>query len=248
MENIDETNELVKKIREELEKDFDQDVIDLANKIQDIEIYDSKIDELFKTIFGNPRNKDITIRFLKDLINLDINEDEIINFLDKENLFNINIEIKSNQSKINIQNIDQGASSSNSETAIQQTKQIKHGHKFFHNFNINCKDIDKKYENIEIYIIELARFDINDFDDKIDKNLWVAFLKLPVNHLSQDFIEKLSRIKEIERAIEVCRKKPKKYENYQKLFSMDEKINELENQIDELKNETDILQNENDIL
>jgi len=63
MENIDETNELVKKIREELEKDFDQDVIDLANKIQDIEIYDSKIDELFKTIFGNPRNKDITIRF-----------------------------------------------------------------------------------------------------------------------------------------------------------------------------------------
>jgi len=87
MENIDETNELVKKIREELEKDFDQDVIDLANKIQDIEIYDSKIDELFKTIFGNPRNKDITIRFLKDLINLDINEDEIINFLDKENLF-----------------------------------------------------------------------------------------------------------------------------------------------------------------
>jgi len=76
-----------------------------------------------------------------------------------------------------------------------------------------------------------------------EKSNWV-----PVNHLSQDFIEKLSRIKEIERAIEVCRKKPKKYENYQKLFSMDEKINELENQIDELKNETDILQNENDIL
>jgi len=143
----------------------------------------------------------------------------------------------------------------------------KDSRKFFHNFNINCKDIDEKYENIEIYIIELARFDINDFDDKIDKNLWVAFLKcityeltkfnikgeeksnwVPVNHLSQDFIEKLSRIKEIERAIEVCRKKPKKYENYQKLFSMDEKINELENQIDELKNETDILQNENDIL
>ncbi|KAG4102744.1 hypothetical protein H8356DRAFT_1649792 [Neocallimastix lanati (nom. inval.)] len=53
----------------------------------------------------------------------------------------------------------------------------KDSRKFFHNFNINCKDIDEKYENIEIYIIELARFDINDFDDKIDNNLWVAFLK-----------------------------------------------------------------------
>jgi len=93
----------------------------------------------------------------------------------------------------------------------------KDSRKFFHNFNINCKDIDEKYENIEIYIIELARFDINDFDDKIDNNLWVAFLKcityelakfnikgeeksywVPVNHLSQDFIEKLSHIKEIE--------------------------------------------------
>ena len=52
------------KDKRRIRKSFDQEVIDLANKIQDIKIYDDpKIDELFKTIFGNPRNKDITIRF-----------------------------------------------------------------------------------------------------------------------------------------------------------------------------------------
>jgi len=55
----------------------------------------------------------------------------------KRPIVDINIEIKSNQSKINIQNIDQGASSSNSETAIQQTKQIKRN-----------KNLQKKKKNI----------------------------------------------------------------------------------------------------
>ena len=111
-------DDIIESIRKKLEEDFNRDVIDLANEVQQIEIFDPKIDELFKTIFGNPRNKDITIRFLKDLINLDINEDEDINFLDKKNLFSeyepnqkrpivdINMEIKSNQSKINTQNND----------------------------------------------------------------------------------------------------------------------------------------------
>jgi len=34
----------------------------------------------------------------------------------------------------------------------KKKKKKKDGHKFFNNFNINCKNIEKKYKNIKIYI------------------------------------------------------------------------------------------------
>jgi len=118
------------------------------------------------------------------------------------------------------------------------------------------------------FILLNSRFDIDNFDDKIDKNLWIAFLKcityelakfniqgeeksyrIPISLLTTEFVEKISRIEEIKKAIDICKKeKPRKYEKFQNLFSVDIKVNELENQIDQLKKENDNLQNENNNL
>jgi len=176
-------DDIIESIRKKLEEDFNRDVIDLANEVQQIEIFDPKIDELFKTIFGSPLHTDITKRFLNDLINLGIEDDFIINFLDKENLFSeydpnqkrpivdINIEIKSKQSKINTQNNNQEASSSNSKTAIQQTGQIKRN-----------KDLPTKV------LVEMQVFNDSNFFTRIIYNVFKQFTNL--YHRGDEFVTK----------------------------------------------------------
>ncbi|ORX57844.1 hypothetical protein BCR36DRAFT_137718 [Piromyces finnis] len=81
-----------------------------------------------------------------------------------------------------------------------------------------------KYENIDIYIIELSRCNIKNFDVHDTKNVWLAFLKcityetieiekkngnkekyrIPVNNLTNDLIELLKGIKETKDAMDIC--------------------------------------------
>jgi len=83
-------------------------ISDTINTDETIEIYDPKIDALFKTIFGNRNHKMITKRFLEDLLGLEIEDPDSINFLDKENL---SVNYDPNQKKpivdINIEIVEQ---------------------------------------------------------------------------------------------------------------------------------------------
>jgi len=318
----------------------DQEIGEITEGVDNLEIYDPKIDQLFKTIFGQKENQHITKRFLKDLIDLEVKENESINFTDKEIILNeykpdqkrpivdINIEIESLLNNINDQNEENLKTNINdqNEDNFITTKRKKNKveksipkkilvemqvfndsnflnrimynvcalfvnlyHKgdsfetrgkiislnflyenkfrlskeknsnYFHYFNVNCKDIDKKYENIDIYIIELSRFNINDFEDT-DKNLWIAFLKCityekrefeengvtkterePINHLIEikGLYDKLIKINEIKEAINLCKVKPVNYDNYKNLFNVDLEISKLNQELEETKEELD---------
>jgi len=286
------------------------------------------MDELFKTIFGNEKRKNITARFLNDLIDLNVNANDIT-FVNNELLFNeyqpnqkrpvvdINMIISSNSNN----NLE--ATSSNSESLrnekIENKKVIvemqvfndpnfltriiyntsklfvnsfsrgdefepktkiislnilydnkfrlnkEYKNNFFHNFNINCSTINKKYDNFEIYIVELSRFNIYTSKKDTAKEKWIAFLKcityekikiekngeeqkfrIPIYHLDDNIRSELETVKEIKEALEVCTKKPKYYDNYQNLFTEDNRIEDLTKENKDLKEKVKNLENDFD--
>jgi len=80
---------------------------------------------------------------------------------------------------------------------------------------------------IKMYFIELKKFNINNFDEKNNKNLWAAFFKIIdyeyeeinkkvisiKNNLTPELENKLIKIPEIKEAIEICREENMEEEN-----------------------------------
>jgi len=56
----------------------------ITKELNALKIYDAKYDQLFKTIFGSKNNVKITKKFLEDILNININDEKQIKFLDKE--------------------------------------------------------------------------------------------------------------------------------------------------------------------
>ncbi|ORX43266.1 hypothetical protein BCR36DRAFT_586748 [Piromyces finnis] len=55
---------------------------------QQVTVYQPKINQLFKTIFGKIEHKEITLKFLKDLAHLDMEEYETLRFTSNKHLAN----------------------------------------------------------------------------------------------------------------------------------------------------------------
>jgi len=82
------------------------------------------------------------------------------------------------------------------------------------------------FPNLHIFVVEMFKFDINNFNENNEKDLWTAFfksltyeiiynkmkkyegepniVKLNVNHLTEELYGKLRKINEIDEALEFC--------------------------------------------
>jgi len=115
--------ELIEQINSKLKDNYDVDVVKLSNELQNIKIYDPKMDELFKTIFGNEKRKNITARFLNDLIDLNVNANDIT-FVNNELLFN---EYQPNQKRpvVDINMIISSNSNNNLEATSSNSESLR---------------------------------------------------------------------------------------------------------------------------
>jgi len=95
---------------------------------------------------------------------------------------------------------------------------------------------------IKMYFIELKKFNINNFDEKNNKNLWAAFFKIIdyeykeinekndlsiKNNLTPELENKLIKIPEIKEAIKIYREKNMEGENYNRFVNFIANDNEL---------------------
>jgi len=93
---------------------------------------------------------------------------------------------------------------------------------------------------IKMYFIELKKFNINNFDEKNNKNLWAAFFKIIdyeynqikgkasiKNNLTPELENKLIKIPEIKEAIEICKEENMNEENYARFVNLIENDYEL---------------------
>ncbi|KAL6613217.1 hypothetical protein U3516DRAFT_868539 [Neocallimastix sp. 'constans'] len=95
---------------------------------------------------------------------------------------------------------------------------------------------------IKMFFIELKKFNINNFDEKNNKNLWAAFFKIIdyeykeinkkyavsiKNNLTPELENKLIKIPEIKEAIEICREENMEEENYVRFVNLIANDNEL---------------------
>ncbi|KAG4090240.1 hypothetical protein H8356DRAFT_1313931 [Neocallimastix lanati (nom. inval.)] len=97
---------------------------------------------------------------------------------------------------------------------------------------------------IKMYFIELKKFNINNFDEKNNKNLWAAFFKIidykyeynKINkkweasieyNLTPELENKFIKIPEIKEAIEICKEENMDEENYARFVNLIENDYEL---------------------
>jgi len=95
---------------------------------------------------------------------------------------------------------------------------------------------------IKMFFIELKKFNINNFDEKNNKNLWAAFFKIIdyeykeinkkyavsiKNNLTPELENKLIKIPEIKEAIEICKEENMNEENYARFVNLIENDYEL---------------------
>jgi len=56
--------------------------------------------------------------------------------------------------------------------------------KYIHDMYINDpKDEDYYFKNLHILVVELSKFDINNFNENDEKDLWTAFFKYIIKNL-----------------------------------------------------------------
>jgi len=148
--------------------------------------------------------------------------------------------------------------------------------KYIHNLYINDPDDEDYYfPNMQIFVVELSKFDINNFNENDEKDLWTAFFKIIYeieynkkrqydgesktvkvigNHLTEELYKKLSKINEIKEAFDYCEVTKETNVN-QKYYSnfvnsildgqKDKKIEILDKQIDVLEKKAKKLKDEN---
>ena len=317
-------------------------------------ICDPKYDDIFKSIFGNDKHKNITKQFLRDIIDIEIGDSDKLIFknaeLKNENQYiknekrpivDINIEINKEKTKKvrkkilnnkNDNNDNNKENSNNNNPYIEKEENVTYKEKIivemqvyrdknflnrclynattaFHNlykrgdqytdkgrvysvnilynnifkqnkFNRNGKNNkENNSENIKnsesfvnneknksddtnnffnciqfmsstnkeivipgikMYFIELKKFNINNFDEKNNKNLWAAFFKIIdyeynkikgkasiKNNLTPELENKLIKIPEIKEAIEICKEENMNEENYARFVNLIENDYEL---------------------
>jgi hypothetical protein len=317
-------------------------------------ICDPKYDDIFKSIFGNDKHKNITKQFLRDIIDIEIGDSDKLIFknaeLKNENQYiknekrpivDINIEINKEKTKKvrkkilnnkNDNNDNNKENSNNNNSYIEKEENVTFKEKIivemqvyrdknflnrclynattaFHNlykrgdqytdkgrvysvnilynnifkqnkFNRNGKNNkENNSENIKnsesfvnneknksddtnnffnciqfmsstnkeivipgikMYFIELKKFNINNFDEKNNKNLWAAFFKIIdyeynkikgkasiKNNLTPELENKLIKIPEIKEAIEICKEENMNEENYARFVNLIENDYEL---------------------
>ena len=317
-------------------------------------ISDLKYDDIFKSIFGNDKHKNITKQFLRDIIDIEIGDSDKLIFknaeLKNENQYikkekrpivDINIEINKEKTKKvrkkilnnkNDNNDNNKENSNNNNSYIEKEENVTFKEKIivemqvyrdknflnrclynattaFHNlykrgdqytdkgrvysvnilynnifkqnkFNRNGKNNkENNSENIKnsesfvnneknksddtnnffnciqfmsstnkeivipgikMYFIELKKFNINNFDEKNNKNLWAAFFKIIdyeynkikgkasiKNNLTPELENKLIKIPEIKEAIEICKEENMNEENYARFVNLIENDYEL---------------------
>ena len=321
-------------------------------------ICDPKYDDIFKSIFGNDKHKNITKQFLRDIIDIEIGDSDKLIFknaeLKNENQYiknekrpivDINIEINKEKTKKvrkkilnnkNDNNDNNKENSNNNNSYIEKEENVTFKEKIivemqvyrdknflnrclynattaFHNlykrgdqytdkgrvysvnilynnifkqnkFNRNGKNNkENNSENIKnsesfvnneknksddtnnffnciqfmsstnkeivipgikMYFIELKKFNINNFDEKNNKNLWAAFFKIidykyeynKINkkweasieyNLTPELENKFIKIPEIKEAIEICKEENMDEENYARFVNLIENDYEL---------------------
>jgi len=128
---------------------------------------------------------------------------------------------------------------------------------YIHDMYINDpRDEDYCFENLHIFVVELSKFDINNFNENDEKDLWTAFfkcltykieynkkrqydgepktVKVIINHLTEELYKKLSKIDEIKEAIDYCEVKEntnvnqKYYNNYVNSILDDQRDKKIE--------------------
>jgi len=319
-------------------------------------ISDQNYDDIFKSIFGNDKHKNITKQFLRDIIDIEIEDsDELIfknaeiknenQYIKKEKspVVDINIEINKKKTKkvkkkiLNNKNNNNNNNKENSnnnysfiekeetltfeETIIVEiqvyrdknflnrclynstmafrnlyergdqyadngrvysvnilynnlfepnkfnrngknnkdnnSENIKNNESFVNNEKNQSDDTNNFFNNVQfmspinkefdipefqMFLIELKKFNINNFDEKNNKNLWAAFFKIIdyeykeinekndlsiKNNLTPELENKLIKIPEIKEAIKIYREKNMEGENYNRFVNFIANDNEL---------------------
>jgi len=117
----------------------------------------------------------------------------------------------------------------NSESFINNERNKSDDTNNFFNFVQFMSPTNKEFviPGIKMFFIELKKFNINNFDEKNNKNLWAAFFKIIdyeyeeinkkvisiKNNLTPELENKLIKIPEIKEAIEICREENMEEEN-----------------------------------
>jgi len=144
--------------------------------------------------------------------------------------------------------------------------------KYVHNLYFNDPSDYEEYclPNIHIFIVELSKFDINNFNEDDAKDLWTAFfkcitykieynkkrkyegdpktVKIILNDLPEDLYKKLSKIDEIKEAIDKINVDKEYYKNYLSSVLNDEKVLTLERKNEELENENNAMKTQLDAM
>jgi len=100
--------------------------------------------------------------------------------------------------------------------------------KYIHDLYFNDPSDYEEYcfNDVHVFVVELSKFDINNFNENDAKDLWTAFfksitykveynkkrkheggpktVKVILNHLTEELYKKLSKIDEIKEAIDIC--------------------------------------------